>query len=61
MKINPIKLHPFEITSELAYTIAYCIGASYDDEEEIANLIPHDLIMDVLTYIRKTAIQYEEV
>lgn len=37
MEIDKIKLHPIEICSEMAYCIAYCIGATYNNVEEIAN------------------------
>lgn len=61
MKVKPITLHPIEIGSELAFTIAHCIGADSENDEKIANRIPCELICDVLDYIRKTAELYEEV
>ena len=40
MKIDKIKLHPIEMCSEMACCIDYCIGATYENVEEIANKIP---------------------
>lgn len=39
-EIDKIKLHPIEMCSEMACCIAYCIGATYENVEEIANKIP---------------------
>ena len=51
-KVNEIKLHPIELYSEVANCIAYCIGASYEDVEEIANAITHSEIADCIELIR---------
>ena len=60
MKVKPITLHPFEITSELSFVIAHCIGADNENDEEVANKISHEFISDVFDYIRKKAEFYEE-
>lgn len=44
MKIDEIKLHPIEMCNEMACCIAYCIGATYDNVEEIASQIPEDMV-----------------
>lgn len=36
MKIDKIKLHSIEIYNEMACCIAYCIGATYDNVEDIS-------------------------
>ena len=52
MEIDEIKLHPMEICSEMACCIAYCIGATYDNVEEIANQIPEDIVLECIDMIR---------
>ncbi len=52
MEIDKIKLHSIEICSEMAYCIAYCIGATYDNVEEIANKIPEDMVVGCIKMIR---------
>lgn len=51
-KVELIKLHPIEIHSEMAFCIAYCIGATYDNAEQIANQITEDEIEDCIDLIR---------
>lgn len=53
MEIDEIKLHPMEICSEMACCIAYCIGAMYDNVEEIANQIPEDMVLERIEMIRE--------
>lgn len=60
MKVKSITLHPFEITSELAFVIAHCIGADNENDEEVANKISNEFIGDVFDYIRKKAEFYKE-
>ena len=50
--IEEIKLHPIELYSEVAFCIAYCIGATYDNAEKIANIITEDEIEDCIDLIR---------
>lgn len=52
MEIDEIKLHLMEICSEMACCIAYCIGATYDNVEEIANQIPEDMVLECIEIIR---------
>lgn len=51
-KVNDIKLHPVELKNEVALCIAYCIGATYEDAEQIANEITEDEIEDCIDRIR---------
>lgn len=51
-KVEKIKLHPTELYSEVALCIAYCIGATYDNAERIANQITEDEIEDCVNLIR---------
>lgn len=51
-KVNDIKLHPIELKSEVACCIAYCIGATYDNVEAIANTITDSEIEDCINRIR---------
>ena len=46
MEIDKIKIHPIEMCSEMACCIAYCIGATSDNVEEIANKIPEDMVWE---------------
>ena len=50
--IEEIKLDPIELDSEVAFCIAYCIGATYDNAEQIANTITDDEIEDCINLIR---------
>ena len=52
MEIDKIKIHPIEMCSEMACCIAYCIGATYDNVEEIANQIPEDMVFEYIDMIR---------
>ena len=52
MKIDKIKLHPIEIYNEMACCIAYCIGATSENVEEIANQIPEDMVFECVEMIR---------
>lgn len=52
MEIEKIKLQPIEMCSEMACCIAYCIGATYDNVEEIANQIPGDMVLECIDMIR---------
>ena len=52
MEIDKIKLHPIEIYNEMACCIAYCIGATYDNVEEIADQIPEDMVFECIDMIR---------
>lgn len=51
-KVEKISLHPTEMYSEMAFCIAYCIGATYDNAEQIANQITGDEIEDCIDLIR---------
>ena len=51
-KVEKIRLHPIELYSEVALCIAYCIGATYDNAEQIANQITEDEIEDCIDLIR---------
>lgn len=55
MKVREIKLHPYEVHSELAYAIAHCIGADSDNDEKIANKIPEEFLEHLVIYIREQA------
>ena len=50
--VEKIKLHELELYSEVAFCIAYCIGATYDNAEQIANKITEDEIEDCIDLIR---------
>ena len=52
MEIDKIKIHPIEMCSEMACCIAYCIGATSDNVEEIANKIPEDMVFECIDIIR---------
>lgn len=52
MEIDKIKIHPVEMCSEMACCIAYCIGATSDNVEEIANKIPEDMVFECIDMIR---------
>ena len=52
VKVRKIELHPAELYSEMARCIAYCIGATYDDAGQIADLITEDEIMDCIDLVR---------
>ena len=51
-EINEIKLHPIELKNEVACCIAYCIGATYENVEQIANTITEEEIEDCISRIR---------
>lgn len=51
-EVNKIKLHPIELKSEVAICIAYCIGATYENAEQIANTITEEEINDCIERIR---------
>ena len=52
MEIDKIKLHPIEMCNEMACCIAYCIGATSKNVEEIANQIPEDMVLECIDMIR---------
>lgn len=52
VEVNEIKLHPVEIRNEVACCIAYCIGATYENVEQIANTITEEEIEDCISRIR---------
>lgn len=52
MKIDEIKLHPIEIYNEMACCIAYCIGATYNNVEEIADQISREMVFECIDMIR---------
>ena len=52
-KVNKIKLYPVEMRCEMAFCIAYCIGATYDNAEQISNTITVDEIDDCISLIRE--------
>ncbi len=52
MKIDKIKLHPIEIYNGMACCIAYCIGATFENVEEIANRIPVETVGECIEMIR---------
>ena len=51
-EVKEIKLHPVEIRNEVACCIAYCIGATYENVEQIANTITEEEIEDCISRIR---------
>ena len=51
-EVNDIKLHRIELKNEVACCIAYCIGATYDNVETIANTITDEEIEDCISRIR---------
>lgn len=51
-KVDKIQLHQVELYNEVALCIAYCIGATYEDAEQIANTITVDEIEDCIDRIR---------
>ena len=53
VKVEDIKLYPVELYSEVAFSIAYCIGATYDNAEEIANKLSICEIEDCIKLIRE--------
>lgn len=50
--VENIKLHPSELYNDMAICIAYCIGATYDTAEQIANTITNDEIEECIDTIR---------
>lgn len=52
MEIDKIKLHPIEMCNEMACCIAYCIGATSENVEEIANQISEDMVFECVDMIR---------
>jgi hypothetical protein len=52
-KVELIQLHEAEIVSEMALTMAYCIGATYDNAEKIANSFTPEEIYECVTLIRE--------
>ena len=52
MEIDKIKLHSIEIYNEMACCIAYCIGATYDNVEDIANQISSEMVFECIDMIR---------
>lgn len=52
MEIEEIKLHPIEMCSEMACCIAYCIGATSESVEKVANKIPEDMVLECIDMIR---------
>ena len=53
IEVKDIELYPIEILSEIACCIAYCIGATYDNVEEIANTIPDEELWKCIELIRE--------
>ena len=53
MEIDKIKLHPIEMCNEMACCIAYCIGATSENVEEIAYQIPEDMVFGFIDMIRE--------
>ena len=58
VKVEKIKLYEEELISDVAFCIAYCIGANYDNDEEVANSIDRDEIVDVVFAIREIHEKY---
>ena len=52
-KVELIQLHEAEIASEMAFTMAYCIGATYDNAEKIANSFSPEEICECILLIRE--------
>lgn len=52
MEIDKIILHPIEMYNEMACCIAYCVGATYDNIEKIANKISEDMVLECIDMIR---------
>ena len=51
-RVEQIKLHPSELYSSMAICMAYCIGATHDNVEQIANTITNDEIEECIDTIR---------
>ena len=51
-KVEQIKLHPIEMGSIMCTCIAHCIGATYDNLEEIEKTITEDEVCDCIDLIR---------
>lgn len=52
-KVGQIELHPIEMYNEMACCMAYCIGATYDNVEEIASKFTNTEVWDCLDLIRE--------
>lgn len=52
-KVELIKLDPAEMFSEMAFTMAYCIGADYENAEKIANNFTPEEVEECITLIRE--------
>lgn len=52
-KVELIKLHPIEMCSIMCSCIAHCIGATYDNLEEIERTITEDEVCDCIELIRE--------
>ena len=52
-KVELIKLDPTEMFSEMAFTMAYCVGADYENAEEIANNFTPEEVEGCITLIRE--------
>lgn len=48
-----MNLHPIEMSNEMACCMAYCIGATYDNVEEIANTFTDEEIWGCISLIRE--------
>ena len=53
IEVKDIKLYPIEMYSEMACCIAHCIGATYDNVEEVANTIPDEEVWKCIELIRE--------
>lgn len=52
-KVELIKLHPIEMGSIMCACIAHCIGATYDNLEEIERTITEEEVCDCIELIRE--------
>ena len=46
-------LHPIEMYNEMALCMAYCIGATYDNAEEVSNEFTGKEVMDCFEFIKE--------
>ena len=51
-EVSDISLCSTELYNEVAFCIAYCIGATYENAEQIANTITVEEIEDCISRIR---------
>lgn len=57
-KTEQTGLHPIEMYNEMACCMAYCVGATYDNVEEIANGFTGIEVLDCFELIRERLKDY---